>query len=209
MAKNFNDPFSPRKNEFDWERLLREDDERVNKYFNELPRYMDLPGEDNLIVEKIRKDGIPVPEPGRYGDYAADFLSDAEGGDFLNPDAERFKREGTDIYLLAGKITRELAIIFSEEKNPFDSRLLARILCILGRIMARSNDIVELVDPEFKSFKIAICKRLGYDINTITGILESLDTSENPEKATATAYAVAELQLMRSRVTNIISRLRN
>ena len=36
-------------NEFDWEKELRKDDERIHTYFRELPSYIDLPNEDELI----------------------------------------------------------------------------------------------------------------------------------------------------------------
>ena len=37
-------------NEFDWERELKKDDARISTYMSELPRYIDLPSEDAVIM---------------------------------------------------------------------------------------------------------------------------------------------------------------
>ena len=195
-------PFhSGKGSEFDWEKLLRDDDERVNTYLSELPSFIDLPGEDMMIVEKIRRSGKPVPDSVRAGDFFMDFLDDSES-DF--PFAgETLKRDGTDVYLLAGKVARELAILFASETDDVRSGALSAVLCILGRIIARSNDLVELDDIEYRNLKIALAKRMMRDINTIAVMLEALGST--PEYR----YAFAELMLMRDRVTDIISKLRH
>ena len=57
--------------EFDWEKELRKDDERVAAYMDELPRYIDLPSEDAVIMKHLKeKPGLVPPD----GDYAGTFL---------------------------------------------------------------------------------------------------------------------------------------
>ena len=51
-------------NEFDWEHELRKDDERVAAYMDELPRYIDLPAEDTVIMKHIQEKPGLVPTDG-------------------------------------------------------------------------------------------------------------------------------------------------
>ncbi|MBR4666765.1 MAG: hypothetical protein IKO93_23050 [Lentisphaeria bacterium] len=56
--------------EFDWEKELRKDDERVAAYMDELPRYIDLPSEDAVIMKHLKeKPGLVPPD----GDSTARF----------------------------------------------------------------------------------------------------------------------------------------
>ena len=50
------DPFRDEdsRDEFDWEKEIRKDDDRVHDYLAELPRYIDLPDEDKVIHDFIK-----------------------------------------------------------------------------------------------------------------------------------------------------------
>ena len=39
--------------EFAWEKELKKDDRRIEAYMQELPRYIDLPSEDDLIMKRV------------------------------------------------------------------------------------------------------------------------------------------------------------
>ena len=45
------------RDEFEWEKEIRKDDDRVHDYLVELPRYIDLPDEDKVISKRIRRRG--------------------------------------------------------------------------------------------------------------------------------------------------------
>ena len=47
MTDPFND--GEYRDEFEWEKEIRKDDDRVHDYLAELPRYIDLPDEDKVI----------------------------------------------------------------------------------------------------------------------------------------------------------------
>ncbi|MBR5680504.1 MAG: hypothetical protein IKX19_07595, partial [Clostridia bacterium] len=53
------DPFRDEdsRDEFDWEKEIRKDDDRVHDYLAELPRYIDLPDEDKVISRRMRRRG--------------------------------------------------------------------------------------------------------------------------------------------------------
>ena len=48
--------------EFDWERELRKDDERINSYMNELSKFIDLPGEEDIILKSLQNHSKAVPQ---------------------------------------------------------------------------------------------------------------------------------------------------
>ena len=50
--------------EFDWEKELRKDDERVHTYLRELPKFIDLPQEEALIFQKIQRREELIPHGG-------------------------------------------------------------------------------------------------------------------------------------------------
>ena len=51
-------------NEFDWELELRKDDARVCAYAADLPKYIDLPDEDGVIMTRIQKHPELAPAGG-------------------------------------------------------------------------------------------------------------------------------------------------
>ena len=55
-------PLKENWNEFDWERELRKDDARVSTYMSELPRYIDLPDEDGVIMKQIQRRPELIPQ---------------------------------------------------------------------------------------------------------------------------------------------------
>ena len=53
-------------NEFDWELELRKDDARVNTYANDLPKFIDLPDEDGVIMNRMKKRPELAPAGGDW-----------------------------------------------------------------------------------------------------------------------------------------------
>ena len=53
MTDPFND--GEYRDEFEWEKEIRKDDDRVHDYLVELPRYIDLPDEDKVISKRIEQ----------------------------------------------------------------------------------------------------------------------------------------------------------
>lgn len=178
-------PLKEQWSEFDWERELRKDDERVNVYFRELPKYIDLPGEDEMIYRKIQRRRDIVP----YGmDWPDQMPSRTDLKENESPEAEAErkkwedewqKREGAAIYIACGRIARAMGALFAEKtSDPQTENFVLQTQCLTGKIMARVTDILEMDPEEMPALRIALCKRLHSDFNGIIGlVLESL-----PEK---------------------------
>lgn len=183
--------------EFDWEKELRKDDERVNVYFRELPKYIDLPGEDEVICKSIQRRRDLAPH-GSEWPFHAPGSEPAEPDDSPETEEERKrwdsewqKREGAETYILCGRIARDLCTIFSEKSPDVKtSRNLMRALCLVGKMMARSTDLIELEPGELPALRVALCKRLASDANDILGILDSFEPADaDSDEILGSAYA--------------------
>ena len=164
------DPFrdGDARDEFEWEKEIRKDDDRVHDYLAELPRYIDLPDEDKVISKRIRRRGSAwdddfdaPPDDGYDDDY-----DDVPEEDFVR------RRDGSDVYTAASKMAIDLTEYFAVEKDQAAARAMMRALTLLGKLMARSLDILRLEDGDLITFRIALAKRFLADLNELIGEYE-------------------------------------
>ena len=164
------DPFrdEEHRDEFEWEKEIRKDDDRVHDYLVELPRYIDLPDEDKVISKRIRRRGSTWDD-----DFAADDdgYDDDYDDDIPEEDFTR-RRDGSDVYTAASKMAIDLTEYFAVEKDPAVAKAMLRALTLLGKLMARSLDILRLEDGELIPFRIALAKRFLADLNELIGEYE-------------------------------------
>ena len=159
------DPFrdGDYRDEFEWEKEIRKDDDRVHDYLAELPRYIDLPDEDKVISKRIRRrgsswdDDFDAPPDDDYDDD----YDDVPEEDFVR------HRDGSDVYTAASKMAIDLTEFFAVEKDQAAARAMMRALTLLGKLMARSLDVLRLEDGELVTFRIALTKRFLADLNEL------------------------------------------
>ena len=164
------DPFrdGDYRDEFEWEKEIRKDDDRVHDYLAELPRYIDLPDEDKVISKRIRRrgsswdDDFDAPPDDDYDDD----YDDVPEEDFVR------HRDGSDVYTAASKMAIDLTEFFAVEKDQAAARAMMRALTLLGKLMARSLDVLRLEDGELITFRIALTKRFLADLNELIGEYE-------------------------------------
>ena len=168
------DPFrdGDSRDEFDWEKEIRKDDDRVHDYLAELPRFIDLPDEDKVISKRIRRRGstwedFSEPSEDDYDDECDDVPEE----DFVR------HRDGSDVYTAASKMAIDLTEYFAVEKDQAAARSMMRALTLLGKLMARSLDILRLEDGDLISFRIALAKRFLADLNELIGEYEKFPDS--------------------------------
>jgi hypothetical protein len=162
------DPFrdSDSRDEFDWEKEIRKDDDRVHDYLAELPRYIDLPDEDKVISKRIRRRGSTWEDFAPPDDDYDDEEDDVPEEDFIR------HRDGSDVYSAASKMAIDLTDCFAVERDPATAKAMMRALTLLGKLMARSLDILHLDDGDLIAFRIALTKRFLADINELIGEYE-------------------------------------
>ena len=155
------------RDEFEWEKEIRKDDDRVHDYLVELPRYIDLPDEDKVISKRIRRRGSTWEDFASDEDgYDDDYEDDIPEEDFVR------HRDGSDVYTAASKMAIDLTEYFAVERDPAVARSMMRALTLLGKLMARSLDILRLEDGDLIPFRIALTKRFLADLNELIGEYE-------------------------------------
>lgn len=171
-------------NEFDWELELRKDDARVNTYANDIPKYIDLPDEDGVIMNRMRKHSDLAPAGGDWsnlGPVPYDEWNDPDEEPENPPGESSFnwdKTPGAPIYSGAAGLARDWSIFLARSSNREFLVPAMKILCLYGKIMARSGDVIDMSlddeDEELPSrslpLRIALSKRLLSDVNTLIGL---------------------------------------
>ena len=66
----------------------------------------------------------------------------------------------------------DLTEYFAAEKDQTAARAMMRALTLLGKLMARSLDVLRLEDGELVTFRIALTKRFLSDLNELIGEYE-------------------------------------
>ena len=70
----------------------------------------------------------------------------------------------------------------SECINISDISVMLQALCLYGEIMSRSLDLIEIIDADIPSLKIAFGKRISSKINHLIGIIDSLSINDKPNR---------------------------
>lgn len=161
-------------NEFDWEHELRKDDERVAAYMDELPRYIDLPAEDAVIMKHIQEKPGLVPADGDYSGTFLDNMFEPEEEVEADSSEDWQKKDGADFFIAAGRLARLWSLDFAQESSPGILLPGMRILCLYGKIMARSGDLIDMEEDDHIPLRIALVKRLLADVNSLMGEFSAL-----------------------------------
>ncbi len=164
-------PLKEQWTEFDWERELRKDDARIHAYFQELPGVIDLPKEDEIIYGAIRKQKKLAPADGNWdfqteNSDAIPRMEDMDEEERKQLEAEWMNREGTWAYILCCRLARRICALFAAGETG-----LAPAVGLLGRMMARMMDLIEMEENEYPALRIALSKRFLADTNDLLGLL--------------------------------------
>lgn len=196
-------------NEFDWEAELKKDDERVALYMQELPRYIDLPSEDAVIMKHIQEKPGLIPAD---GDYSGTFLDNMFDSDEENAESDFSedwqKRDGADFYIAASRLARLWAMYFASGSAPEITVRGMRVLCLYGKIMARSGELIDMDDEGFPALRIALTKRLLADLNSLMGEFLAL-AKEHPESASLADFHFDQLMTFRGKVLDLLKKYRS
>ena len=199
----------PFRNEYDWEKELRRDDERVRTYLSELPTFIDLPQEDAVILKRIqcREERIPHAIPLFQEKWDPDLAPD--------PEEEReardawFRRDGADIFLAGVRLARGFAVLFAMDPKTARTPEFMSLLTILGKISAKLADTVELAQDELPALRRALCKRIVSDLNDAIGLQNFLLNNAGNEEAVSHLCSLGtQLRVIREDVLAMLFRAR-
>ncbi|OGV35058.1 MAG: hypothetical protein A2020_11055 [Lentisphaerae bacterium GWF2_45_14] len=195
-----------KRSEFEWEKEIRKDEARINAYMKELRNFIDLPSEEEMIMKKMQKQPELIPQNAEWENSRfADMLEDIDDDVFFNDDWQ--KKDGADSYILLEKIAYQWCVIQAAE---IKGELIAegmKIICLFGKIMARTADILDIEIDEMPELKIALAKRVISDINSLIGILK--DTAEKNTRLVRVVIShIEHLQGIREKLIDITEKVR-
>lgn len=193
-------------NEFDWEKELKKDDKRIAAYMEELPRYIDLPSEDDVIMKRILEKPELIPaDPNLALDSLDDFFPEEEDP---SPITEDWKTQpGSDFYMAASRLSRMWAQSYAGDTSEPVAVHGIRILCLYGEIMARTWDLIDMEDEDYPALRIALCKRLLVNVNALMGEFSFLEENAPAQKETA-LFHYGQLLIFRNKILNLLHKFR-
>ena len=152
--------------EFHWEKELRKDDERIFNYLVELNKFIDLPLEEEVIVENLQNQSKLVPQIINLSNNEQDF-------DTLEKQSNSSKRinSSQSLYHIIEKITYQWVNFIVFNVNDKDKILALTILSLYGKLLTKIADFSGLADTKElpTPLKIALAKRAISIINNIHG----------------------------------------
>ena len=195
--------------EFDWEAELKKDDARISTYMQELPRYIDLPSEDAVIMKHIQDKPELVP-------FGGDYKNSSLAGLFENTDYEEDitfseewqKRDGSDFYIVLGRLSKLWAQYFASLGGRGETVGGMRILCFYGKLMARCADIIDMEEDEYPALRVAIMKRLLADVNLLLGEFR-LFGSKFHDKKKKTGFHFEHVIVLREKMLTLLEKYRS
>ena len=199
----------PEWSEYEWEREIRRDELRISRYFQALPRYLDLPGEDEIIYSKLAAQAelAPVHEnsyPWQFlkpeADEEEDELSEEEvvSSLRLNP--------GFDLFQMLESAVREWnAFAGFNFETPEQIRFGLYVAGCYGKMLSRVYNFVEIGnDAGVHTLKLSLMKRVLAELNVLTGIFAESHDSGLKEFADDFIRFAENLKIIRERALKFI-----
>ncbi|MCF6174853.1 MAG: hypothetical protein L3J71_03710 [Victivallaceae bacterium] len=192
-------------NEFDWEKELKKDEQRIHGYFCELSTYLDLPGEEEFIMKKLMSK--PELVPARQDDEVLSFESFYEDNYELLMNSE-WRRNKNGIFTQLEQLGREWTLIFSTECSGRDFATGMNILCRFGKLLTRNIDFIELSSgEETPALKRAVLKRLYAETNLLMGVFNEFKLRRRSLLKLIDSFSL-RLQHIREQIFDTINELK-
>ena len=202
-------------NEFEWEKELRKDDERIHTYFRELPSFIDLPNEDEVIYKRIKRREDLVPHGGVWP------LQIWEQEDPSEEDLDPMTQMRDKALLVDAANSSALLICYKQAKilamfGVIDPELakreeVMRLQCLVGKLIVAWINILNLTSSgELPALRIAMCKRCMATLNAIYGELKKLEPFSTCEESEFyIRHMFSRFGLIRDEVLEMLKKLRN
>ena len=194
-------------NEFRWEKEIRQDEKRIRHYFRILPGCLDLPDEEDSIINKLMAQPDLVPSNvnlnSKENSLGIFFEGDEEHLDISDLKERRY----SDIYLTLHKLSLEWNIILVHDLRKSLRKSGLVTTCTLGRLIARSIDIIELDEAQMNHLKISLLKRILSGINDLLGQINSFSRQQGTLKARLDMFT-QQVHNIREKTINILHEAR-
>ena len=200
-------PESKNWSEFDWERELRKDDERINSYMNELSKFIDLPGEEDIILKSLQNHSKPIHQNTNFNaDGSTEEIEPFENEIFANE--EWRKNDNAIIYIIVEKMASQWSLYLASKISPENMPQAMCIICHYGRLLARISDIIGVESDLPVTLKIALCKRTIEIVNELLGEFEVMKDVQSGLTKELHSHS-RKLQIIREKTIDLIGKLRS
>lgn len=191
--------------EYQWERVFREEDGNINAYMKELPHFIDFPGEEDILAKHMQHFTAHIPQTDFRDDSSyADELFEFDDNLVLPEDWQ--SKEGAGLYInvlkLASQWCRIYAVKIKRQLMPEG----LRVLCLYGMLISRTVCIIG-TPPDLPALSVAYAKRLNADINKLIGVLDIIGSMQDDIRVYSQAQII-QLQLLRDELVKLIYKYR-
>lgn len=193
-------------NEFQWEREFRKDENRIHYYFKELPHFIDLPEEEDIILKKMKLNPELVSQNDNWDDFAPSFYNDEPEEDIFITD-DWIQKDTAKIYMQIAKLATQWNIVIAADLTGAAQSLGLHITCLYGRALAYTAELLDSDNEDVAGFTICIGKRLHQEINRIIGTLSEVVRLQPEITEQAISY-VNHLQSLREKLLDLIFQTR-
>ncbi len=196
-------------NEYEWECEIRRDELRISRYFQALPRYLDLPGEDEVIYSKLSAQAELAPV--RENSYPWQFLK-GEGEDQENEMSEEEVisslrlNQGFDLFQMLEAAVREWNAFscFNFDSLP-RIKFGLYVAAVYGKMLSRVYNFVEIGnDQSAAALKASLIKRVLAELNVLIGIFADSNDEYLAEFKSDFSRFAANLKIIRERALKFI-----
>ncbi len=162
--------------EFEWEREIRRDDQRICSYFETLPDYLDLPGEEEAIFRKLSSQKELAPVHGgnwwqslSSGDHADSEEEDEEAEESAFDALQRVRgRVGFELFCSLQESAQEWNAFSCEFFDHTQAPMILNICSLYGITLSRLNNFMNLDKTKNnKGLKCSLLKRIVKDLNLL------------------------------------------
>lgn len=199
--------------EFDWEKELRKDDERIHTYFRELPSYIDLPNEDELIYKRIKRREDLVPHGGVWPLQFWEQEDPSE--EDIDPMTQMREKAlqvpaGSSALVICNRQAKILAMLCVMDPGLAKREEVMRLQCMTGKLIVMLINILNLMPSELPALRIALCKRCLAVLNEIYGELKKLEVFAACEESEFyVQHMLSRFGLIRKDILELLSKFRN
>ena len=190
--------------EFNLEKEIRMDEARIARYFNQLPSYLDLPGENEAVFAGMaRAAGEKVQSVCKEEDLRR--MTPGWEIDLDNYDIERYENihfhpEEYEMLSMLDSLAVNYSRCFALENDAGAAKIYVAILCQCGKTLARISDMLYTAADEV-DMRAALAKRALRDVSDMSVMLEQLQSVSNKKSI---EHELDILQVIRKKILDII-----
>ncbi len=194
--------------EYQWEKEIRRDERRISSYLRELSGCLDLPGEEEMIFNRLAADRDIIP----VGATADSIRSWCYSGLDENRDSEEAAdaRPGKDMVDFLDFLAAEWNFFISGIFEAGFSGAALGVSCSYAKLLARAIDFVESDPVSELQLKLSLGKRMLADLNELIAMLKKFrKTTEKEAVAEYTAEHIVHLLRLRTGAADMMTYLRS